>query len=260
MKLKGMLKKVGEAIGKRERVILTIITIGAEALAIYEAVKEGPKFKKILEEKKEEGAGKLETAKAVAIPAIKIGAPFIISSGAAILNHKKASDTISSITSLYTLSKTVHEEYKAANKEAIKEEFGEEAAEKIERKTLGKKSSKVYYDTVNDPSQIIATGHGNDLFYDDWSGRFFYSDINYIKSTVNDFNHQLMNEMWMSANELYSNLGLGGVGAGKDMGWNADYGFVDVTYHAEMDDLDRPYTVMTFRNEPAFKYDSKVRW
>jgi len=260
MKLKGVIKSIGSAISKHERTILTIITIGAEAMAIYEAIKEGPKFKKILEEKKSEGAGTFETVKAVAPSAVKIAAPFIVSSGAAILNHKKASDTISSLSSLYTLSKTVHEEYKAANKEAIKEEFGEEAAEKIERKTLGKQASKVYYDTVNDPSQIISTGHGNDLFYDAWSGRFFYSDINYIKSTINDFNHRLMSEMFLTANELYSDLGLGPVGAGKDQGWNVDYGFADPRFYAEMDDLDKPYTVMEFANEPAFKYDMKGRW
>lgn len=259
MKFKGIIKGISNALSKNERKILTIITIGAEALAIYEAIKEGPTFKKILDEKKEAGAGKLETIKAVAPSAIKIAAPFAVSASAALLNHKKASDTISSLSSLYTLSKTVHEEYKAANKEAIKEEFGEEAAERIERKTAGKQASKVYYDTVNDPSQIIVTGHGNDLFYDAWSGRFFYSDINYVKSIVNSFNYRLRSEMWLTANELYSDLGVGPVGAGKTQGWSAEYGEVEVTFYAEMDDLDKPYTVMEFKNEPVFEHSLR-RW
>ena len=104
-----LIKTIGGFIMKHERILLTIVTIGAEGIAIYEGLKQGPVFDEVLEKVKNDEMTKKEAAKELALPAVKVAVPFAISGTAAILNHKKASDTIQSLSSLIMLSKEAND-------------------------------------------------------------------------------------------------------------------------------------------------------
>jgi len=253
--MKGFIKRAAIWLGKHERVILTCVTIGAEVIAIYEAVKNGPEFEKVTKQVKDEEITKKEAAKKLVVPAVKIAVPFAVSSGAAILNHKKASDTIASISNLYTITKTVSDEYKAQ----VEKELGPEKAAEIEGRVNQNQAAR----SMNGGSNgdvVHITGHGTDKFYDAWSGRWFYSDINYIKRVVNDKNLQLQNDMYISLNEFYSDLDIPTTDSGREQGWNVDFGKIDVAFEACLDENDKPYTVMSFKSAPGWMYEKRNRW
>lgn len=252
--MKGFIKRAAMWLGKHERVILTCVTISAEIIAIYEAVKNGPEFEKVANEVKEEEITKGEAAKKLVVPAAKIAIPFAISSGAAILNHKKASETIASISNLYTITKTVSDEYKAQ----AEKELGPEKAAEIEGR-IAKDQAARSFNGSSCGDMVHLTGHGTDKFYDAWSGRWFLSDINYIKRVVNDKNAQLQNDMYVSLNEFYADLDIPTTDSGREQGWNVDFGKIDVAFEACLDENDKPYTVMSFKSAPGWMYE-KRRW
>lgn len=253
--MKGFIKRAAIWLGKHERVILTCVTIGAEVVAIYEAVKNGPKFEEVTEKVKKDETTKKEAVKELAVPTVKILVPFAISSGATVLNHKKASETIASISNLYTITKTVSDEYKAQ----MEKELGPEKAAEIENRVFKDRADRTIHSMNGNGygDMIHMTGHGTDRFYDAWSGRWFLSDINYIKRVVNDKNAQLQNDMYVSLNEFYADLDIPTTDSGREQGWNVDFGKIDVGFEACLDENDKPYTVMSFKSAPGWLYEKR---
>ena len=254
--MKGKIKVLANAIGKNKRVILTVITIAGEIAAIYAAVKNGPKYEKVLDEfrkKKEAGepVDKKEVIKELAVPTAKIAVPAAISITAAVLNHKAATEAIQSLTSLYSVTKTGDEIYK----EAVKRIAGEEVAEQIDHETYKEKCfSDLHTGQVN---TVYQTGHGATKFFDAWSGRYFISDANYIKKVMNDCNQRLMSEQYISLNEFYQDIDLQPVDGGKDIGWNSEYGMIDLYIDYVSDEGDQPLGIVKFTNAPSWRY---MRW
>lgn len=258
MKLPKFVKSIADVAVKHENGILTAVTIAGTLAAVYFAIKDTPKCIEVLDElnSKDEEVTNLDKAKAVLPIMGRTMMATAVAVGGALCNFKSTSKQIKELTgaletvsSGYSVLKSIQEEYR--------KEVGEEKAKEIEEKVV---KNSIVYDKTNDASRIITTGHGQDLFYDAWSGRYFLSDINYVKKVVNDLNYQLMNEMHITANEFYANLGLPGIDAGKTLGWYVDYGQIDVQYFVEMDECDKPYTTMVFRNEPIFDHNLAKRW
>ena len=54
---------------------------------------------------------------------------------------------------------------------------------------------------------VIDTGHGSTLFYDQVSERYFKSDMLYIGKTENDINREVRSEMYFDWNEILYRLG-----------------------------------------------------
>lgn len=253
---------------KHRRTILTIAEIGSFAYGVYRAYKDAPRFKAIMEEIKDpEVPTKTKVKDFVVVSAPVIGAA-VVNVTAAVCNQKIASkeitqlgDNLASVTTALNISQSL----KAATENKAREILGDEAVDKV-HEAVAKGIAKDEISPSPSPKgpvmipDIIQTGHGNDIFLDGWSGRRFYSDINFIKKVVNDSNYQLMNDMYISLNEFYANLGLPSIDSGHSLGWNMDYGQIDLDYYAELDDADRPVTVMRFRSEPSFRWEERRNW
>lgn len=239
---------------KHENGILTVATGVSTVYAVYRAIKDGPKIlEKIDELSKCDDMTGVEKVKELG----KVAGPTVAATGASLaftcLHHKFTGDAISNLTSMISVAQFAMNDRKAAEEEA----FGEGASAKIDETVAVKHAAAV---PVWNDRTIINTGHGYDLFFDDWSGRWFYSEINFIKTKVNELNHQLLNDMYISVNEYYSALDLPKAGCGADFGWNVDYGMIDPEPFAQLDDNDRAYTVIKFRNDPCARWDSRRRW
>lgn len=252
-------KNIIAGIKKHKRLILTIVTIAGEAVAIYEAIKNGPTFEKVLEDckKKKEAGEKIDVkavAKELAIPAAKVVGPFAVSVTATVINskdHKEAIEAVQTLTTLYSATKTGYEEYKKATKEVV----GEETEKEIESATY---KEKCFSDMkTGQLDQVYHTGHGVTKFFDAWSGRYFISDANYIKKVMNDCNQRLMVENYLSLNEFYEDLDLQPIDGGKDLGWNSEYGLIDLYIDYVSDEGDQPLGIIKFINAPSWRYH---RW
>ena len=71
--------------------------------------------------------------------------------------------------------------------------------------------------------EVIDTGHGNTLFYDVPGQIYFKSDINYIRSKVNDLNAEVRTEMYFDWNEIYYRWGLPMRKYGNEMIFDVDH-------------------------------------
>lgn len=97
---------------------------------------------------------------------------------------------------------------------------------------------------------VYMTGHGENLCYDSLSGRYFKSDIEKLRRIENHLNHILISEMWVSLNELYSEMGLGGIALGEDLGWSVDE-LIEFIFTTKLSDTDEPCLVISHRVAPV---------
>lgn len=92
---------------------------------------------------------------------------------------------------------------------------------------------------------------GDELFFDSWSGRKFYSTINKIESGVNNFNFNMINEMSKPMNDLYFELDLDEVDCGQ-LEFYADQGPIEATYGSIFVPADgKSYTVVKYDRHPT---------
>ncbi len=248
MKLPKFVKSIADVAVKHENGILTAVTIAGTLAAVYFAIKDTPKCIEVLDElnSKDEEVTNLDKAKAVLPIMGRTMMATAVAVGGALCNFKSTSKQIKELTgaletvsSGYSVLKSIREEYR--------KEVGEEKAQELEKKAVQQVTA---YGVPSDDTQFIRTGHGNDRFHLKWNDRWFYSDINYIKKVVNKKNTELFDQLSVSLNELYADWGLPTDGGGSILGWNLGDGRIDPDYYCLMDECDRPYTEIVFRNEP----------
>lgn len=174
------------------------------------------------------------------IPAVILGAGSIACIiGGTVQGQKR----LAALSALYSMSQEALKEYQEAAKEIV----GEKNAEKIK--------SAVQDDHMNkaDASEdlVIITGHGNTLFYDDWNGRFFRSDIDFVKRMVNEMNAQLFRGAFgvITLNEFYETMDLPLVRYGSDVGWDGSEA-IELSYDARLNQKQEPAIVIEFTNWP----------
>ena len=250
----GILSQFMNGIRRHENGILTLATGVSTLYAVWRAIKDGPKILNKIEELNQRddltGVQKVKELGSVA-------GPVVMATGASLaftaLHHKYTGQVTGALSNALTIAQLTTDERRAHENA----EFGEGASDKIDESVAMSHANAM---PVSNDRLIINTGHGTDLFFDDWSGRWFYSDINEIKARINELNYQLMHELYISVNEYYDSLDLPRAGCGEEFGWNVDYGTIDPQYFAKLDDNDKSYTVIKFRNEPCARWDSRRRW
>jgi hypothetical protein len=150
------------------------------------------------------------------------------------------------LATAYTLSETALTEYR----EKVVETLGEKK-EKVVRDAIAK--DKVTNDPVNQQN-IIITGKGETLCYDAMFGRYFRSDIDKLKKIANDLNRRMRDEMYISVNEFFYEVGLGDVAAGHDLGWNIDKGYIELEFSSQLASDGTPCLVIGFETPPTYGF------
>ena len=103
-------------------------------------------------------------------------------------------------------------------KEKLNEVVGEKKAQEVRQAVSQEKVDERFKDVHPDDVVIYHTGFGDQLFYDEWTGRAFTSSEAAIERAFSECSAEAILDMFVSANELYGRLGLDPVGAGKDVG------------------------------------------
>ena len=107
--------------------------------------------------------------------------------------------------------------------ERAKELVGKQKAEDIR--------AKVAQDMIDDiPEEKFTQAKdcgGDDYFCDALSGQVFKHDIRKIEKAVNDYNKDLMIEMWKSVNDLYELIGIDHTIMAEILGYDIDKGFFE---------------------------------
>lgn len=243
-------QKVMTAINRNSPTILTSISVAGLVTTAVLTGKGAIKASKILHEKRIEPDwrdfpnGPKEVIKLTwkcYIPAVAVGSTTIACIiGANSINLRRNA----ALASVYSLTETAFKEYQAK----VVETIGEKKAQAIK--------DEIAQDKLNEnplsKNQIIFTGKGDVLCYEDWSGRYFYSDMETLRKLQNDINKRLISEMWISLNDAYCEMGLAPIKGGNDVGWDVD-NMVAFDFSAKLAE-GKPCIVVGYESDPSVQF------
>lgn len=101
---------------------------------------------------------------------------------------------------------------------------------------------------------ILTENGGNTICYDVLSGRYFKSDRDKITRVMNELNRQMRDEMCVTLNDFYYELGLDGTKMGDMLGWNIDKGYIDLAFSSQLDANGTPCLVIDYQVAPVYDY------
>ena len=252
IKFKPLIKTIRSGLAKHSPAILTALGITGMIGTTVLAVKATPKALDLIENKKEE----LDKDKLTVMETVKatwkcyVPAAITCATSAACLIGASSVHTKrnAALATAYKLSESALIEYR----DKVVETIGEKKEQSV-RDAIAKDHVEKNPVTNN---EVIITDKGYTLCYDELSGRYFYSDIEKIKKAANELNRQMLNDMYVSLNELYYELGLEGTKLGEQMGWNVDRGLIDLKFSATVSADDRPCIVLDYRVPPMYDYQN----
>lgn len=253
---------------KNSPVLLIGLGIGSFTSAVILAVRATPKALKLIDEKKEEKRKsiknysneqsskilpnseltKIEIVKtcwkcyAPAALSMLIGVVSLVSSSC-ISQRRNAL-----LTTACAATQTAFNEFRTKTKDIIGEEKTKEVIDAVAKDRIDKTP-------IND-DEIIYTGQGDDWCFDAQCGRYFKGDIGKIKNAINTINYRLLNEMCVSLNEFYYEIGLDGTGLGDKVGWNIENGMIEPAFSSIFsDEKNKTCFVVDFNLQPLYNYD-----
>lgn len=245
-----MVFAVKSATRKHSPEILTGIGIAGMVTAAVMAVKATPKALTLIEEKKTED----ETEKLTPVDTVKVAwKPYIPAAitgtlsvacliGASSVNVRRNA----ALATAYTLSESALKEYQDKVIETIGEKKEQTVREAVAKDRLERTPM------VN--KEVIITEKGNTICLDYVSGRYFKSDIDTIKRAVNELNRRMRDEMYISLNDFYYEIGLTSTGLGDELGWNIDKGYIDPDFSSQLAEDGTPCLVISYLVEPRYDF------
>lgn len=257
MNISSALNTFGGHIRKNGPVILGGVAVTTGVTATIMGVKAGFKASYILDEYGRENGYEtleetihmtdnkklLELTAAEAIPVAVLSLTSISAVVAAIYLQNRRN---AALVSLYAITEGSFREYRNKVTEHIGSKKEQKVVDEIRDDVLAK-------NPVN-RDLVVRTGNGGTLCYDELSGRYFESDIESIRSAVNDANESMMGGAnFLSLNELYSLLGLKGIELGRAIGWNVD-NIIKLDIGSHIASNGQPCLVVSFENTPHPDY------
>lgn len=236
---------------KNASTILTYVGSAGVIATSVMAAKSTPKALALLENaknEKEEDLTKLEKVKIAGpayIPAIIMGASTIVCIfGANALNKRQQA----ALMSAYVLLDNSYKDYK----KKIAELYGEDTVDEIKEEIV-----KDEYE--ENPYQVEA---GKQLFYDDFSQRYFESTTENVLRAEHELNKMLATNYEVCLNEFYELLGIDRVDYGDYLGWSTgelvetyQYSWIDFHHQKVIMDDGLECTIISVDMEPTFGFE-----
>ena len=230
--------------------ILVGIGIAGMITTTVLAVRATPKALCLLEEKKKESGTEALTPVETVKTAWKPYVPALVSGTMSVACLIGASSVSArrnaALAAAYTFSEATLRDYR----EKVVETIGEKKEQAV-RDAVAK--DKMEKNPVSN-HEVLITEKGNTLCYDTLSGRYFRSDIDQIKKAENELNRRMRDEMYISLNEFYYEIGLENVKLGEDLGWNIQDGYIDLSYSSQLASDGTPCLVVDYKYAPRYDY------
>lgn len=232
-------------IAKHSPEILTGIGVGGLFTGIFMAISATPVAMKKIENKKKE----LKKDKLTVIETVKTAGPTYIptaivavTTAVAIVSSNKISMERNAVlaTSLI-LSERMREEFAEKAKEVIGEKKVQEIHDEIARDRLEKNPVST--------SNVIVTGKGKTLIYDELTDGYFEFDIDMLRKLELDMREDILNYNRVSVNEWLQRTGRKGILMGDDLVWDTDTSF-ELRFSSMLADDGRPCLVIGYLSTP----------
>lgn len=252
--LSALVKSVRAGMKKHTPEILTGVGIAGMITTTVMAVRATPKALILIEDKKKEAdvdeltaAETLKAAYKCYIPAAITGVASVACLvGASSVNARRNA----ALAAAYTLSESTLKDYQ----EKVIETIGEKKEQSV-RDAMAK--DKMDKDPVTN-REVLITGKGKTLCYDAVSGRYFECDIDLIKKAEAKLNTRIRDEMYISLNDFYYEIGLTSVRLGDELGWNINDGYIELSFSSQLAEDGRPCLVVDYLVAP--RYDYSKNW
>ena len=173
------------------------------------------------------------------IPAVATAA---LTVSAVICANRISSRRVAAFAAAYSVLERTSDEYRAK----VTEKLGERKEQAIHDEIA---QERVRRDPVTS-REVIITGNGKVLCYDDYTGRYFESDMETLRKAQNDINDQIINDHYASLSDFYDCIGLPQTGVSDAVGWNLDKR-LELHFSTTLSDDNRPCIVVTFEVSPA---------
>lgn len=245
------MNKFSNFLKQHQSEIILGLSIAGYMGAIVTAVTATPKAVKLIEERKKyekvddiSALEKIRTVWKLYTPTALLA---ILSTAGVICANRAQVKHVTALTAAYSLSEEALHKYE----QKVVEDFGKNKDKKVR--------SEIAQDEVNanpvSTNTVLVTGKGKTLCYDPSSGRYFESDIDTIKRAVNELNRRMVtNEMYISLNELYSEIGLPPTSVGYELGWNVNKGFIEIDFSSVLSEDGQPCLCLDLRTRPIPNY------
>ena len=249
--LKRTIKSAERVFTKYSPGILTGIGIAGMIGATFMAVKATPKALYLIETKKEESEVEeltpVETIKTCWKCYIPATLTTVLSAACLIGASTVSAKRNAALATAYSISEAALREYQ----EKVVEVVGEKK-EKAVRDAVAK--DQIERDPVTKSEVIIIDSNSNTLCYEPLSGRYFKSTIDKIKKAEIKLDRQMIQEMYVSLNDFYWEIGLDGTDLGDKMGWNLSKGYMDLSFSSQLADDGTPCAVIVYGIPPVYDY------
>lgn len=149
------------------------------------------------------------------------------------------------LASVYSITETALKEYQ----DKVVETIGPNKEMKIRDEVA---ADKVKESPPGGKNEVILTGKGEVLCMDGYTGGYFRSDIEKVRQAINEFNRNLMSDMFLSLNDFYDYLGLKHSPMGDDLGWDIDKGLLDVKFSSCLTEAGEPCLVLNYSVRPKY--------
>jgi hypothetical protein len=230
--------------------ILTGIGITGMITATVLAVKATPRALTLIEERQEEENTEVlslvETVKTAWIYYIPAAVTFVLSAACLIGANSVNARRNAAIATAYALSDSAFRGYQ----EKVIETIGERKEQSVKDAVA---KDKIKQNPVSN-NTVIITEKGNQLCYDAISGRYFRSDIDKLRKAENILNQRMRDEMCISLNDLYLEIGLDPISIGDSIGWDIDNGIIELQFSSQLADDESPCIVVDYRVAPKYNF------
>jgi Family of unknown function (DUF6353) len=162
-----------------------------------------------------------------------------------VVANKVASTKIAALTLASGISERALQEYK----EKVAEKLGPKQAETMKDEIAQR---RVDANPV-EANEVLATGMGDVLCYDAYTGRYFMSTVEQIRRAENQVNFQILHHMDASLSDFYDEIGLPATSLSDSVGWNADRR-VEMEFSTTMSSDKRPCISIDFKFPPTAGY------
>lgn len=258
MRIKTFLKATGKALRAAGPQIATGLGIGFALAAGIKAVSKTPEAVRLIQKKKEEENKEeltvVETVQTVWRCYIFAIIMFLIACALIIGGQRVSTRRATAAAAACSLSENMLRQYQEAAKAVV----GEKKEEEIRAEAA---KMKVNSKPPIENDQIISTGKGTALCYDELSKRYFWSDPDAIRKAILTLNERIMDERYISLNDYWSEIGLPETTVGNLVSWCIDKDKLDPDYECVVVQ-DGPYKgwpclVISFYCGPEYDYSDR---
>ena len=244
------LKTIGDQLVKHSPAILTGFAVAGVVSTAVMAAQATPKALTVLRNEMEDrdyeemsNVDILRTVWRFYAPAATVG---LLTISAIVLSNRINSQKVTALAGAYSL---VEESAKTYQKKVL-DTLGESKEGKL-RDDIAQEAVSHRSDPLE---KVYSTKNGSGLCYEAFTGRYFTSDIEFIRQAENQLNKRVIDDAYASLNNFYGLLNLPETQIGDELGWNSN-NLMEIRYSTALY-ANAPCLVIDYVPYPKTNYDS----